>query len=150
MSKFWRTLFSLLGTTVSPSSAYHPQTDGQSEIMNRKIEEMIRSFVNFDKSDWDKYLVDFEVAYNSSVNATTTFTPFFLTYGIHPKTVPLDVLSSENPAATEFIQNMQTVVKEAEEQIKKSNESTAKYVNKGPSGRNCFSSAFAIHRSASN
>ena len=131
MSKFWKTLFQMLGTKISPSSAYHPQTDGQSEIMNRKIEEMIRSFVNFDKSDWDKYLVDFEVAYNSSVNATTTFTPFFLNYGIHPKTVPLDLITSENPAASRFLQNMQSAVKEAQEQILKTNETTAKYVNQG-------------------
>ena len=129
MSNFWKHLFKLLGTKITPSSAYHPQTDGQSEIMNRKIEEMIRSFVSFDKSDWDRFLVDFEVAYNSSVNATTSFTPFFLNYGIHPKTVPLDIITSENPAAEKFLQNMQEAVKEAQEQIKKSNESTAEYVN---------------------
>ena len=91
---------------------------------------MIRSFVKFDKSDWDKYLVDFEVAYNSSVNATTTFTPFFLNYGIHPKTVPLDLIASDNPAASKFLESMQKAVGEAREQIKKSNESTARYVNK--------------------
>ena len=130
MSNFWKSLFELLGTKISPSSAYHPQTDGQSEIMNRKVEEMIRSFVSFDKSDWDKYLVDFEVAYNSSINATTTFTPFFLNYGINPKTVPLDILSSDNPAAASFLRNMQEAIKEAQKQIKKSNDTTAAYVNK--------------------
>ena len=131
MSKFWNALFSLLGTKIAPSSAYHPQTDGQSEILNRKLEEMIRSFVSFDKKDWDKYLVDFEVAYNSSVNATTTFTPFFLNYGIHPKTVPLDLLTSENPAASKFILNMQEAVKEARKQIEEANMKAAEYVNKG-------------------
>ena len=97
--------------------------------MNRKIEEMIRAFVNFDKRDWDKYLVDFEVAYNSAINATTTFTPFYLNYGIHPKTVPLNLLSALHPAATKFLQNMQQAVVNAQEQIKKSNGSTARYVN---------------------
>lgn len=62
MSKFWKSLSQILGTKLSPSSAYHPQTDRQSEITNRKIEEVIRSLVNFDKSNWDKHLTDFEVA----------------------------------------------------------------------------------------
>ena len=130
MSKFWKSLFKLLGTKISPSSAYHPQTDGQSEILNRKIEEMIRSFVGFDKKDWDKYLVDFEVAYNSSVHATTTFTPYFLNYGVHPKTVPMDLLNSDNPAANSFLENMQEALKEARVQITKSNEKASEYINK--------------------
>ena len=50
---------------------------------------MIRGFVNFDKKNWDENLVDFEVAGNSSVHATNTFTPFFLNYGVHPRTVAL-------------------------------------------------------------
>ena len=53
MSKLWKTLFKYLGTKLAPSSAYHPQTDGQSEIANRKIEEMIRGFVNYAKDNWD-------------------------------------------------------------------------------------------------
>ena len=130
MSKFWTSLFKLLGTKLSPSSAYHPQTDGQSEIMNRKLEEMIRSFANFDKSNWDQYLVDFEVAYNSAVNATTGFSPFYLNYGIHPRTVPLDLLSADAPAASSFLQNMQNAIREARKQIIKANENTARYVNK--------------------
>ena len=130
MSKFWKTLFKLLGTKISPSSAYHPQTDGQSEILNRKLEEMIRSFVSFDKKDWDTFLVDFEVAYNSSVNATTTLTPFYVNYGIHPRTVPLDLLTSENPASTRFLKNMQDAVQEARNQIVKANSKAAEYANK--------------------
>jgi transposase InsO family protein len=53
---FWRALWSQLGTTLTMSSAYHPQTDGQTERANRTLEEMLRSRVNFEQSDWDDHL----------------------------------------------------------------------------------------------
>ena len=130
MSRFWSSLFKLLGTKISPSSAYHPQTDGQTEIVNRKVEEMIRAFANFDKRNWDENIIDLEVAYNSSVHSTTMFTPFFLNYGIHPKTIPLQTLSSNNPSVSQFITNIQNSIKFAQENIRKSNESAAAYANR--------------------
>ncbi len=57
MSKFWTTLFKLLGTQIAPSTAYHPQTDGQSETVNRKTEEMNTSISQFQENNWDEQLV---------------------------------------------------------------------------------------------
>ena len=74
--------------------------------MNQKTEEMIRCFVNYDKSNWDENLVNFEVAYNSSVQATTTFTHFYLNYGIEPKTIPMQTLQSDSPATSKFIETV--------------------------------------------
>lgn len=130
MSNFWKALFTLLGTKISPSSAYHPQTDGQTEIVNRKTEEMIRAFVNFDKSNWDDNLIDFEVAYNSSVHATTSFTPYFMNYGIHPRTIPIQTLSSDVPAADSFIEKIQNATKQAINEIRNQNEAAARYANR--------------------
>ena len=67
MGKFWKSLFNLLKTRISPSSAYHPQTDGQTQIVNRKVEEMIRALSYYNKYNWDENLFEFEVAYNSSL-----------------------------------------------------------------------------------
>ena len=82
MSKFWKTLFKLPGTKLAASSAYDPQTDGptdgQTEIANRKVEDMIRSFVNFRKDNWDEHFVDFEVTYNSSGSSTTLCTSLYI------------------------------------------------------------------------
>ena len=73
---FWKELFRLLGTKLRPSSAYQPQTDGQTEVMNKKLEEMIRAFFNYDHDNWTDHLVEFQVAYNSSVNATPSLPNF--------------------------------------------------------------------------
>ena len=87
MSKFCKALFESLGTKSAPSTAYHPQTYGKSEIANRKVEEMIRAFANYNKKNWDYTLVDFEVTNNSAVNSTTLCSPFEVNYGLHPRTI---------------------------------------------------------------
>lgn len=103
MSKFWKALFKSLNTKLAPSTGYHPQTDGQSEIANRKVEEMIRAFANYKKDNWDQNLVDFEVAYNSAVNSTTLRSPFFINYGIHLRIIPMEGITSYNPSVKSFV-----------------------------------------------
>ena len=80
-SQFWKTLFKNLGTKLAMSSAHHPQTDGQTERMNRTLEEMIRTFVNHKQDNWDECLPAAEFAYNNSKQASTGFTPFYLDCG---------------------------------------------------------------------
>ena len=130
MSNFWKTLFKLLGTKIAPSTAFHPQTDGQTEIANRKVEEMIRAFANFRKNNWDEHLVDFEVAYNSAIHSTTLYSPFFLNYGLCPRTVRIQTLSSNNPSVSKFLADIQESTKFAYENIQKQNIRMAKYANK--------------------
>ena len=131
MSKFWKALFKSLNVKISPSTAYHPQTDGQTEIVNRKLEEMIRSFVNYDKDDWDKHLIEFEVAYNASVHSTTAYTPFFLNYGINPKTIPADLLvPTKQPSVQQFLENITKYQTQATKNIEAKNITMAAHANK--------------------
>jgi len=76
--KFEEALTNIFKVKIRASSAHHPQTDGQAEMMNRKVEEMIRNFANHNQSDWDFYLVAVEVARNRSPNAVTACSPFSL------------------------------------------------------------------------
>ncbi|KAJ9522820.1 hypothetical protein QJQ45_023603 [Haematococcus lacustris] len=85
-SDFWTSLFHLTGTRLLLSSAYHPQTDGQTERANRTVEDMLRPYVNDHKTEWDQHLAAVEFAYNSSEHVGTGFTPFYLNYGQHPTT----------------------------------------------------------------
>lgn len=115
---FWKSFCSNLGTKLSPSSACHTQFDGQSDVMNCKVGEKVLSSVHFGRSNWDKYLVDFEVAYNSSFNATSVFPPFCLCSGIDSVTVPTSLVSSPYPAASKCLRSIQKANGEAQKTIK--------------------------------
>jgi hypothetical protein len=91
---FWRAFVKLLGTELAMSTAYHPQSDGQTKRMNRTMEDMLRGFVGPRQGDWCRYLSMVEFAYNNSIQASTVQTPFFLNHGRHP----LTPLSSIVPA----------------------------------------------------
>ena len=80
-SQFWQSLWSLLGTKLAMSTANHPQTDGQTENVNRTLEQMIRAFTNNNQDNWDKLLPYCEMAYNNSKHASTGYAPFYLDYG---------------------------------------------------------------------
>ena len=102
-SHFWPTVFKHLGTTLNLSTAYHPQTDGQSERANRTVKDMLRHFVHPLHDDWDRYLPVIEFAYNNSVSPSTRHTPFFLEYGRHPLTPSSWLLESRVPKADDFL-----------------------------------------------
>lgn len=66
-SMFWATLFERFGTKLAVSSAYHPQTDGQTERMVRTMKEMLRGAINHKQTDWIDKLSALELAYNNAV-----------------------------------------------------------------------------------
>jgi hypothetical protein len=80
-SKFWQALMTKLGTKSKLSTAYHPQTDGQTERLNQIVEQYLRLYVNFQQDDWVELLPTAQLAYNTTVTETTKVTPFFANYG---------------------------------------------------------------------
>jgi len=66
------------------STAYHPQTDGQTERINGVIEQYLRNYVNYQQGDWVTLLPMAQFAYNNGENATTGMSPFYANYGRHP------------------------------------------------------------------
>jgi hypothetical protein len=79
-SHFWRALWKLSGTQLAMSTSYHPQTDGQTENVNRVVQDILRAYVSDSRRDWDRYLTATEIAINSSRHASTGYTPFFLNH----------------------------------------------------------------------
>jgi hypothetical protein len=130
MSKFWTTLFGMLHVKLRPSSAYHPETDGQTEVVNRKVEEIRRCFVDNNQSNWDLFLVDLEFSYNSAPHSSTTLSPFYLTYGSEPRGTPFGMAHTSNPAATYFIQNIHVAINTAHDAIIRTNEHTTIQANR--------------------
>jgi hypothetical protein len=81
VARFWEQLHKSLGTKIIRSSAYHPQTDGQTERVNQILEDMLRACViHFDKS-WDKCLALAKFSYNNSYQASLKMAPFEALYG---------------------------------------------------------------------
>ena len=83
-SSYWGSLCSHLATRRLFSTAFHPQTDGQTERMNQTLECYLRCYVNYQQSDWATLLPSAEYAMNSQMNATTKETPFSKVYRFSP------------------------------------------------------------------
>ncbi|GJP37508.1 hypothetical protein CLOM_g9924 [Closterium sp. NIES-68] len=93
-SNFWRHLWDQFGTKLQFSSAYHPQTDGQTERVNQTMEQLIRTTCT-DPQTWEKSLPLLEFAYNNAPSATTQQSSFFLNYGqdlVVPSTPNIETL----------------------------------------------------------
>ena len=73
-----------MGMTLVMSLGFHPQTNGQTERVNRSIEEMLTAYVGKWQNDWNEWLGMVEFAYNNLVHSSSGFTPFYLCYGRHP------------------------------------------------------------------
>ncbi|GLB44075.1 putative retrotransposable element tf2 155 kda protein type 1-like [Lyophyllum shimeji] len=78
VAEFTRELYRLLGIKLSTSTAYHPQSDGQTERVNQELEQYLRVFCNERQDDWDDLLPEVEFQYNNHVHSATKYTLFML------------------------------------------------------------------------
>ena len=134
-SLFWKCLWKLLGTSLNMSTSFHPETDGQTERMNRTLEQMLRSYVNYKVNDWDEHLVSCEIAYNNSIQSSSGFSPFYLNHGYHmrlpPSNTDVDINRvSTNQSANEMVQQMNDTLELAKQHLKKAQDSQTKYANR--------------------
>ena len=83
-SNYWKTLVASMGIKHKLSTAFYPQTDGQTERTNQTLEVYLRHYVNYAQNNWVSLLPMAQLALNNNVSDTTKITPFFANYGKHP------------------------------------------------------------------
>jgi hypothetical protein len=81
-SAFWKSLLSSLGNRPRMSTAFHPQTDGQTERLNQTIEAFLRAYVNHQQNDWVDLLPLAEFAYNNTITTAHCMTPLYANCGL--------------------------------------------------------------------
>lgn len=122
-----------MGTKLLFSTTCHPQTDGQTEVVNRTLSTLLRVVLKKNLKMWEEWLPHVEFAYNRVVHSTTRHSPFEIVYGFNPLT-PLDLLPLPNTsilkhkngkAKAEFVRKLHEQVKL---QIEKKNKSYAKRI----------------------
>jgi hypothetical protein len=107
-SNFWTELIKIVGVKHKLSTAYHPQTDGQTERLNQVLEQYLRCYVNDSQDNWVALLPVAQIAYNQSPTTTTGTSPFYANFGFEPKDISGAMgETSENPAATWRAKEMQ-------------------------------------------
>ena len=87
MGHFWQEIHKLQGTKLNFTSAYHPESDGQTEVVNKRLGNYLRCFSSTKPSSWSSWLPWAEFCYNTSYHVSTHTTPFKVVYGRDPPTV---------------------------------------------------------------
>ena len=95
LSEFWQELFALQGCTLNLSTAYHPQSDGQTRVVNRCLETYLRCMTSDKPHLWSKWLPLAEYWYNTNYHSATQITPYEVVYG-QPPPVHLPYLAGES------------------------------------------------------
>lgn len=84
-SKWWKEFLRMLKVKPNLSTAFHPETDGQTERVNQSIEQHLRIYCDYSQDNWFDLLPFAEHAYNSTVHTSTGMTPFYANYGYNPR-----------------------------------------------------------------
>lgn len=119
ISSFWTSLCECLKVSRNLSTAYHPESDGQTERINQILEQYLRMFVNYQQDDWSDWLPYAEFAYNNSTHSATKQSPFYTLYGRHPHFEALHADTSE--PAFNYLDNIRRLQDELRTNLEKAN-----------------------------
>jgi len=131
VASFTKELYRLLGVQLSSSTAWHPQTDGQTERVNQELDQFLRLFINEWQNDWYDLLPIAEFQHNNHVHSATQQPPFLLDtgripcMGFEPSQAP-----SGLETVNEFTERMKSATEEAKSAIRKAQEDMTRYYNR--------------------
>ena len=123
-SNVWSEICRLLNIKLKMSSAFHPETDGLAERMNRTVIQLLRSSSNFKSNDWADNLTATEIAINNFTQSSINMSPFYCNYGFHLNFPPQVNLSDKTdslspvPVADDFIKRIHTAMSTAQSNMR--------------------------------
>ncbi|KAK7570621.1 hypothetical protein V3481_007378 [Fusarium oxysporum f. sp. vasinfectum] len=123
VAEFWKKLTQQLSIDSLLSTAFHPETDGQTERLNAILEQYLRAYVSYLQDDWNRWLPLAEFAANSLKSETTGMSPFFANYGFHPRMGFEPTVTVRGTPATRDAERFAQTMKEILEYLR--SESTA-------------------------
>ncbi|SPC65772.1 related to Gag-pol polyprotein [Ustilago sp. UG-2017b] len=132
ISGAWKAFAEQMGVKHSLSTAYHPQTDGQTERVNQVIEQYLRMYCNYEQDDWADLLDTAAFVYNNTVHNSIGVSPFFACYGWNPKAHP-DIpqrLGVNDPDRFEYLIDGKERCKYLQEQIREAQRRTVDQYNR--------------------
>jgi len=123
-------LNNLLGIQMKLSTAYYPQTDGQTERINQELEQYLRVFISHRQEQWPDWLGMAEFAYNNKVHAATKISPFKANYSQDPRMGFEGRRRRKYKIARKFIERMKKIQEEAKAALGKVQEEMKKFADK--------------------
>jgi len=125
-----RELNNLLGIQTKLLTAYHPQTDGQTERINQELEQYLRVFINHRQERWPDWLGTAEFVYNNKIHAVTKTLPFKVNYGQDPRMGFEDRRKEKYEVTGKFVERMKKIQEEAKAALGKVQEEMKKFANR--------------------
>lgn len=130
-SNFWKELFKMMGTSLDMTSAYHPQSDGQTERLNQCLENYLRCMVHQNPKLWLQWLPLAELWYNTNYHSSLKATPFETLYGYPPPLHSVQTyLPSSDTEAKDFMQQRTQRLQELKENLQQAQHRMKFYADK--------------------
>jgi hypothetical protein len=127
---FITALYQFLGIKRSMSTAFHPQTDGQTEPLNQTIEDILRTYCNYEQDNWNEILAMAEYGYNNSRHSATKITPLYADYGYESHTNWPTEVQFMNPGSDLYAHYMVNVYQNLENQLETSGKKMGEYYDR--------------------
>lgn len=130
ISTFWKELFATMGTKIRLSTAYHPQTDGQTERVNQCIEMFLRCTAGHKPNSWANWLSLAEWWYNTSHHTAIGMSPFQALYSMTPPSINYHYSRSQDDRVNEFLKDRYATQQLIKDNLVKAQERMCWYANK--------------------
>jgi predicted aspartyl protease len=129
-SQYTKDMAKKFGIQVALSTAYRPQTDGQSERTNQEVEQALRTVVSYHQDDWVDWIPIIEFALNNRYHKGLKTTPFYANYGYHPQIGSLPHVETPIQSIEDFVEHLHQVQKNTEKSLLQAAEDMKRFYDK--------------------